>query len=975
MSNANSSVDCGKDAGSSKFAYLSQLAAVALSFGCAVRWGAFVFPGETFLPKAGPVGSIAGFLLAALTMVVLAFNYHKVINHIHGEGGAYVFVTKIFGHNHSFLVGWFLLLTYVAVMWANAMALVLLARIYFGRLFEFGFDYEILYFKVYFGEILLSIGAIFLCGGACLVGKRFAIRLHTFFALALLFGVGVCFTALLRGHQGGIAAMGPAFSTSGPEWIQVLRIFAMAPWIFVGFEAVIHSSPEFKFPTSRTFWVLLTAILLVVLLYIMLVLIPVLSPPGNFSNWKAYIGSLNAVKSEELVEPPQRVVFEAARKSLGPWGFAAIGGAMLSGVLTTLFATYIAVSRLMCSMADDGMLPKWFGRRRNGDPVNAIFTIMCVSLPIPFLGYTVIRWPADLSSFGISLAYGYTSAAVLAIAKKEGGRPLEKVAGFLGIAIAIAFCVLLMVPRYLSGSSLWTGSYLFLSIWCFIGFIFYRRLFIKDDGGRFGNSVVVWIAVLIVIFMSSLMWFRRAITSSAEQELTKHLGETITAATEKEIIAHVNTDMMIESTVELVILLASLAVIFNLFTILRRREKKQIGKRLQAEESANKSKSYFFSTISHDIRTPLNAIIAYSQMLRMNPARDEESDQALCSIIDGSRSLLRLVNDTIDYARLEDGRLEFEQRPTDCAKLLHDFVGFFREAKHIQLIELRSVAEGIPTVMIDPKRVRQILFHLTDNAAKFTRKGFAEVRASFERDPEGDTGTLRLEVEDTGIGISEEDLKIIDSPYVQVDAKDSRHGGTGIGLALCRKLAAVMGGELTIASTLGKGSTFTITLPNVKITDDAPVEEHDPLAELLITTRSTPKPAKAEKPKKAKPAATAAARRVLIADDQKVNLAVLKAMLQKLGDFDIVTARDGKEALDLLKSAEAPFDLVLTDMWMPMLNGEGLVRAIRADAELAKLTVHVVTADTEMPGKYKEIGFDGIMLKPITADKLKSLIG
>ena len=96
-----------------------------------------------------------------------------------------------------------------------------------------------------------------------------------------------------------------------------------------------------------------------------------------------------------------------------------------------------------------------------------------------------------------------------------------------------------------------------------------------------------------------------------------------------------------------------------------------------------------------------------------------------------------------------------------------------------------------------------------------------------------------------------------------------------------------------------------------------------------------------------------------------MNLAVLKAMLQKLGCFDISTARDGKEALDILKSAEVPFDLVLTDMWMPVLNGEGLVRAIRADAELAELTVHVVTADTEMPGKYKEIGFDGIMLKPI----------
>jgi len=113
----------------------------------------------------------------------------------------------------------------------------------------------------------------------------------------------------------------------------------------------------------------------------------------------------------------------------------------------------------------------------------------------------------------------------------------------------------------------------------------------------------------------------------------------------------------------------------------------------------------------------------------------------------------------------------------------------------------------------------------------------------------------------------------------------------------------------------------------------------------------------------------------LIADDQKVNLMVLKTMLKKLGSFDIVMAKDGKEALDILTAPDQSFDLVLTDMWMPVMDGEGLVRAVRADARLATLPVHVVTADTEMPGKYKELGFDGILLKPVTVEKLKELIG
>ena len=211
MANGNSGT--GKNSGN--FAYLSLFTAIALSFGYSVGWGSFVLPGSTFLPNAGPAGSIAGFLLGTLAMIVLAFNYHKVINHIHGEGGAYVFVTKIFGHNHSFLVGWFLFVTYIAVMWANATALVLLARLVFGDMFQFGFHYRIIGFDVYLGETLLSIAAILLCGGACLVGRRFAIRLNTFFAIVLFLGVAACFTAALRGHQGGAATMGPAFST-GP---------------------------------------------------------------------------------------------------------------------------------------------------------------------------------------------------------------------------------------------------------------------------------------------------------------------------------------------------------------------------------------------------------------------------------------------------------------------------------------------------------------------------------------------------------------------------------------------------------------------------------------------------------------------------------------------------------------------------------------------------------------------------------------
>ena len=140
---------------------------------------------------------------------------------------------------------------------------------------------------------------------------------------------------------------------------------------------------------------------------------------------------------------------------------------------------------------------------------------------------------------------------------------------------------------------------------------------------------------------------------------------------------------------------------------------------------------------------------------------------------------------------------------------------------------------------------------------------------------------------------------------------------------------------------------------------------------------SIPQPEPAATLKEEKPAETLKTdtpKRILIVDDQKVNLMVLKAMLKKIGPFDIVMAKDGKEALDILVSADTPFALVLTDMWMPVMDGEGLVHAIRADEKLAKTPVHVVTADTEMQGKYDKIGFDGMQLKPVTVEGLKKII-
>jgi len=375
-------------------------------------------------------------------------------------------------------------------------------------------------------------------------------------------------------------------------------------------------------------------------------------------------------------------------------------------------------------------------------------------------------------------------------------------------------------------------------------------------------------------------------------------------------------------------------------------------------------------------------------MLKLGLKTDEERNQAVDSILVSGNTLLSLINDALDFSKLESGRMEIVPEPTDCRHILNEIVESFHIANRKTGLEIRCKADGLPVLMVDPQRIRQLLFNFVGNAAKFTDAGFIEVRASFDRETGAEAGTLRLEVEDTGIGIGEEDLKHISLPYEQVLSKASRHGGTGLGLAINRQLAAAMGGKMTIASVLGKGSTFTVTIPNVKVSDVAPAKESKMVENEIVQEAATHIEKEVREieqdvaiaqqavvtPSTATPSASTEKKRILIVDDQKMNLMVLKAMLKKLGAFEIVTAEDGQKALDILIAPDAPaFDLVLTDMWMPEMNGAGLVQAIRANGKFATLPVHVVTADVEMLKQFEEAGFTGIVLKPITVDKLKNI--
>jgi signal transduction histidine kinase len=375
---------------------------------------------------------------------------------------------------------------------------------------------------------------------------------------------------------------------------------------------------------------------------------------------------------------------------------------------------------------------------------------------------------------------------------------------------------------------------------------------------------------------------------------------------------------------------------------------------------SEKARSMFFSSVSHDIRTPLNAIIGYSELLLDGIDDKQERIKALSAISTSGHTLLQLINDVLDLSKLESGKMVINAEPTDVRELVCSVIRSFEVTIRNRNVELKEELDALPVLEIDPQRVRQILFNLIGNAVKFTEQGEICVKASFRNDIGDERGVFSLSVSDTGCGIAEDDKEKLMSPFVQVGT-EAKTKGTGLGLAICKQLATSMDGRLSFVSQLGKGSTFTLELFNVKKADKVVVTKEQKLA------------GETDKEKTCKAQEAAKDYHILIADDVLLNLSVLKALLSKVGMNDVETAVDGQDAWEKIQTSKRPFDCVLTDIWMPEMNGRELVAKIRSDERFAGLPVYAVTADVEEQKIFAERGFTGVLLKPLTIDKLSGL--
>ncbi|MBQ9464127.1 MAG: amino acid permease [Lachnospiraceae bacterium] len=564
------------------------------------------------------------------------------------------YAREALGHDYGFLTSWFLILTYLAMLWANATALPLFAHYFLGDIFEFGHMYTLFGYDVYFGEAILSVAAIAIVAlSVCLQRKvtaKVMVVLVGFFAAA----VTICFVVALTRHGPGAAgeaasaagdaftwfSFDPLFAPGSGAFSQVVKIACISPWAFIGFESVSHAAEEFSFKRTKTFRVLATAVVSATLLYIFITVLSASAYPARYAGWTEYIRDIGNLSGIEALP-----AFYAARYYMGQAGVWLLMIALLALIVTSLIGNIMALSRLFFSMSRDRIIAERFGKlNRAFIPRNAVLLIAGVSLVIPFLGRTAIGWIVDVTTLGATIVYMVVSGSARRTARLRGDRT-EIVTGTVGLVVMIGFLAYLLVPNLFTAGSMETASNILFVVWALLGFLFFRRVLKRDEEKRFGQSVVVWLVLLSLILFVSLVWMSRSTmdaTGRALNELQQYYVDAGFQADQSGIIQQELDSIRRANAGSILavigLFVASLAILMNNLSLMRKK----------AAESENRLGAVM-DIASRDPLTGVKSKLAYAE-------KEQEVNTAVADGTAGPFALvvcdvngLKMVNDTYGH--------------------------------------------------------------------------------------------------------------------------------------------------------------------------------------------------------------------------------------------------------------------------------------------------------------------------------------